>query len=91
MHLRKDGGTIMSKELNIDNDIKPWLPAIDNLLLGKKAQCPHCCNENIDFQAVDFGKGVGFIRATCENCGRSGYISRYQFPENAKNVVTITV
>ncbi len=84
---RKDGGKIMSKKLNIDSDPKAWLPAFDKLLFGKEAMCPHCNSAELDFEAIDFGEGVGFMRATCTKCDRTGYISRYKFPKGSKVTV----
>lgn len=77
----------MSKEIIIDKDPTIWVETIHAMLFNKTGKCPHCSSSNIDFEAIDFGKGIGYATATCNECNKTGYISRMKFPAGANVVI----
>ena len=75
MRQKKSGGTIMLKELNIDDNVSRWVPTLKAHLNGKKCYCPICKSDNLKIDE-NYENGVGFVLITCNDCKISGYFSR---------------
>ncbi|MCR5419308.1 MAG: hypothetical protein K6E84_10360 [Lachnospiraceae bacterium] len=76
-----NGGSYMSKTLDIDNNIDAWIPTLKTIKSGMQPTCPLCGSDDIDIQKEVIEKNIGFLLVSCGKCGRSGYFSRVDFNE----------
>ena len=69
----------MSRELDMNQNIEPWLPSYEAVMNNEKPICPHCKSSDISVTKDADEEGIGFMLITCEKCGKSGYFSRVRF------------
>lgn len=69
----------MSRTLDIDRDIKIWLPTLDDVKAGRIPTCPRCGSKNTEVVKKEYEDGIGFALITCNDCGKSGHFSRISF------------
>jgi len=72
---------IMSKKINIDNNIEKWSKAVQTFLDKKCPSCPYCGSEELVVTANCGDDRIGYLTMTCPYCEKTGYISRIKFPE----------
>lgn len=76
----------MSRELDIDDKIELWFPAFKAVSKGEKPSCPRCGSGDMNVIANDMGNNTGYVVITCNDCNKSGYISRVDFSKYKGNV-----
>lgn len=69
----------MSRQLDIDQKIELWIPALKAVENGEAPICPRCESNDIDIQKKVNEKGIGYLLLTCNKCNKSGYFSRIIF------------
>ena len=74
---------IMSRKVDIDTNNELWIPAFTAVHENREVLCPRCGGNKIEKYIGDSGGGIGFMLLTCENCGKTGYMSRMRL-DNVK-------
>ena len=72
----------MSKELDIDQNLKLWVPAFSDFIEHKSVSCPRCGSNQLSIVSKVYSDHYGYLLMTCRNCNKSGYFSRVRFPED---------
>lgn len=81
MDLKKTGGAITAKKLDLVSDPSPWAEAASAFLEdSKKLRCPICGQDGLRANAACGSDRVGFLLLSCPSCGKSAHFSRVVFP-----------